>query len=169
MKRFLPLLTSVLCVSVALAEPPGPPARQAGSGASELISEQILIPLERAESKRSRFSRAAPVALERRVRVLDTFALADGHGKSFVRFAIDERRFAGKQGRWRRDSIEGCAYPNERQVFVRRGDRYLPARSLFGDNPQERPGACRAAPDDGDAVGSARPVHTGPSAPAARS
>jgi hypothetical protein len=150
MKRLLPLVVSVLCVSSALAEPPA--AAPAGA-AAELVNALLLVPLQRAEAKRSRFSRAAPVALERRVRVLDGAVVADVHGKSFVRFAIDERRFGREEGAWRRESVSGCAYLNEREVFVRRGDKYLPARSLLGKDAKERPGACRAA--GGEAIGSA--------------
>jgi hypothetical protein len=161
MKRLLPLLASVLCVSVAFAEPPAASSAHTAA-ASELVNAQLLLPLQRAEAKRSRFSRAAPVALERRVRLLDAAAVADVHGKPFVRFAIDERRFGREEGAWRKDSVLGCAYPNEREVFVRRGDKYLPARSLLGKDAKERPGACRAA--SGEAIGRAVPASGPPRA-----
>ena len=144
MKRLLPLLASVLCVSVALAEPPA--AAPAKTAASELVNAQVLVPLQRSEAKRSRFSRAAPVPVQRRVRVIDPTALTDSRGKDFVRFAIDERRAFGERGTWHEDSVVGCAYVNEQQVFVRRGAAYLPARSLLGKDDKEQPGVCLPAP-----------------------
>jgi hypothetical protein len=143
MKRSLSVLALMLCASAALAEPPADDAQRA---ASELVNKQLLAPLQKAESRRSRFSRAAPVAVERRVRVLDRVALTDARGRQFVRFAIDERRLRGKQSPWAQASVVGCAYPGEREVFVRRGKGYLPARSLLGADEQERADVCRAAP-----------------------
>jgi hypothetical protein len=155
MKSSLPLLISMLCTSVALAEPPAPPATKTQSAAAELVNAQLLVPLKKVESKRSRFSRAAPVAVQRRVRVLDAVALTDTRGKSFVRFAIDERRSLNEQAPWRRDSVLGCAYLNERELFVRRGEAYLPAQSMLGKEEKERADVCRAAPEGSAQIASA--------------
>jgi hypothetical protein len=159
MKRLLPLLAWMLCVSAAFAEPGAPLDTKRATSA--LVEEQLLLPLKKAEAKRSRFSRAAPVTLERRLRVLDAAALTDARGKAFVRFAIDERRFAD-QGAWTKDSVLGCAYLNEQEVFVRRGRGYLPARSMLGKEAEERPGACQAVPASGAAVGRAQPFPASP-------
>jgi hypothetical protein len=155
MKSWLPLLSSMLCVSVALAEPPAPPATKSQSAAAELVHAQLLTPLKKAEAKRSRFSRAAPVAVQRRVRVLDAVALTDTRGKAFVRFAIDERRSRNEQSPWRKDSVVGCAYLTERALFVRRGEAYVPAESLLGKDDEARPDVCRAAPQDSAQIASA--------------
>lgn len=144
MKRWLPLLSSMLCVSVALAEPPAP-ASATQRAVARLVDEQLVMPLKKVEAKRSRFSRAAPVAVQRRVRVLDAVALTDVRGKAFVRFAIDERRSWNEQAPWRKDSVVGCAYLGERELFVRRGQAYLPAGSMLGEDGKEQPDACRAA------------------------
>ena len=140
--RTLPLLVSMLCASVAFAEPPA----SSPSAVTELVDKQLLAPLKKAESRRSRFSRAAPVAVERRLRLLDAVALTDRHGKAFFRFAIDERRAFDEAGQWEKDRISGCAYPGERTVFVQHGAAYVPARNRLGGAEKADPYACRAAP-----------------------
>jgi hypothetical protein len=156
MKSSFPLLVSMLCASVAFAEPPAPPSPQAQSAVEELVNAQLLLPLKRAESKRSRFSRAAPVPVQRRVRVLDALASTDMRGKEFVRFAIDERRSFDEHGPWRKESVVGCAYLSEQQVFVQRGEAFLPARSMLGKDDKARPGVCRPAPAGAGQIVSAR-------------
>jgi hypothetical protein len=147
MKNPLPFLVLMLCTSVALAEPPAPPANETQNAATELVNKQFLTPLKKAESKRKRFSRAAPAPVQRRVRVLDTEAQADVRGKKFVRFAIDLRRTWDEQGSWEEDSVVGCAYPDEREVFVQHGEAYLSARSTLGaEDKQGRADVCRVAP-----------------------
>lgn len=150
--KSLPFLISFLFTSAAFAEPP---STQPQSAVSELVTKQLLAPLKKAESRRSRFSRAAPVAVERRVRVLDTVALTDRNGREFLRFAIDERRPWDAPGAWAMDSVVGCAYPSERAVFVRRGEAYRPARSMLGHEDTTQPDACRAAPKDGSQIATA--------------
>lgn len=145
MKRSLSCLISMFCASVALAEPPAP-AAATRSAVSELVDAQLLAPLRKVESKRSRFSRAAPVVVQRRVRVLDAAALIDARGKAFIRFAIDERRSRSEHGPWSKGSVVGCAYLNERELFVRRGPAYVPANMLLGEDAAARADVCRAAP-----------------------
>jgi hypothetical protein len=161
MKSSLAFLISMLCINLALAEPPASPSTKTQTAASELVHKELLAPLKKVESKRSRFSRAAPVQVQRRVRVLDAEALTDVRGKQFVRFAIDERRpWSGHS--WQQDSVFGCAYLDEREVFVRRGQAYLPARSMLGDDEEERADVCRAAPESAAQVSSTalRPTTT---------
>jgi hypothetical protein len=134
----------MLCASAALAEPPAATPTKTQDDASELVDNQLVAPLKKGERKRSRFSRAAPVAVQRRVRVLDRELLTDLRGKQFVRFAIDERRSRNDKGAWQGDSIVGCAYPGEAEVFVRDGDVYRDASSLLGKDKQEQAGVCRA-------------------------
>jgi hypothetical protein len=76
---------------LALAEPPAVPPTVAQKAAAALVRRMLIEPLKKSESRRSRFSRAAPVAVERRVRVLDARAQTDAHGRSFVRCAVDAR------------------------------------------------------------------------------
>lgn len=148
MEKPLLFLLLTLCASAAFAEPPAPtPA--AASAAEALATEQVIKPLSKAQAKRSRFSRAAPVPVERRVRVLDTAAEKDVHGREFLRFAIDVRRAFDEHDEWQKDSILGCAYPKERKVFVQRGDGYYPAKSVLGASARKAPGACTSAPKSG--------------------
>lgn len=157
MKSSLLFLVLTLCASVSLAEPPVAPANKVQDAAAALVNKQLVAPLKRAEGKRNRFSRAAPVAVLRRVRVLDAVASRDLRGAEFVRFAIDVRRGWDEQGVWQKDSLIGCAYLNEREVFVQRGAAYMPARSLLGEQYEERPGVCRAAPEGVVQVAKAAP------------
>jgi hypothetical protein len=139
MNKLLPALTLTLCASVALAEPPAPRAAEA------LVEQKVVAPLAKAEAKRSRFSRAAPVPVQRRVRMLDTVAVTDARGQAFVRFAVDVRRFGLDEDAWQSDTIVGCAYPQQRKVFVEREGAYYPASSLLDGEGREQPGACRPA------------------------
>jgi hypothetical protein len=111
------------------------------------VNKQLVLPLKKAESRRSRFSRAAPVPVQRRVRVLDTAAHTDSRGKEFVRFAIDERRAWDEKSPWEKDSVTGCAYLQEHEVFVQHGEAFVPATSLLGRDAKERPGVCHAVAD----------------------
>jgi hypothetical protein len=144
MKSSLLFLGLVLCTHAALAEPPPPPPSELWTEVEQLVNKQLVTPLNKAQSKRSRFSRAAPVPVQRRVRVLDTVALTDTSGREFVRFAIDERRSFDEQAAWDEDSVIGCAYVHEREVFVQHGRAYRAANSLLGKDAKERAGVCRA-------------------------
>lgn len=144
MKSWLPFVLSMLCVSVALAEPSAPPASPTQKAVAELVNKELLAPMKKVESKRKRFSRAMPVPVERRVRVLDTEPSTDARGKEFVRFAVDERHSWHEEGKWTADRMVGCAYPSEGEVFVRQGETYTPARSMLGKSGGKRSDVCQA-------------------------
>jgi hypothetical protein len=144
MKRLLPFLVLTLCTSLAFAEPPAPAAK-VDHPAANLVNKKLVKPLQKAQAKRSRFSRSRPMPARRRVRVTDGQAQTDSRGKKFVRFAVDERRGWSKAHEWRENRIVGCAYVHEGQVFVLRGDDFLPAKSLLGKRAKPRAQVCRAA------------------------
>ena len=144
MKSWLPFVVSMLCVSVALAEPPAPPAKPTDKRVAELVNKELVAPMKKVEGKRKRFSRAAPVPVERRVRVLESEPTTDARGKQFVRFAIDERHSWHEDGQWTRDRMVGCAYPSEGEVFVQSGETYTPARSMLGKRGEARGDVCQA-------------------------
>ena len=142
-KHWSPFLLSMVCASVAFAEPPGASRADVQKTAAALVKKKLIEPIKKAESHRSRFSRGAPVAVERRVRVLDAQLLTDAHGRGFVRFAIDVR-FPGE---WITDAAIGCAYLADGTVFVRlQGQNdYRPAAALLGDDVKAPPEVCRSA------------------------
>jgi hypothetical protein len=152
-KSSLACLALTLCASAALAEPPTP-AADTQQAASALVKAQVVQPLQKAESRRKAFSRVMPVAVERRVRVLDAVALTDARGASFVRFAVDVRRGWVEDSPWETEALLGCAYPETEQVFVQRGSRYFAAASLVGKATKPVPDVCRAAPSAGTQVAS---------------
>jgi hypothetical protein len=143
MKNGLVVLALTLCASAVHAEPPSPKAEDAAVRA--LVQDKVLTPLKKVETKRSKFSRARPVPMERRVRVPSAQRELDTRGKEFVRFAIDERPGWDDQGAWQEGRVVGCVYLGERKVFVRQGDGYVPAAALLGDDVSARPGVCQSA------------------------
>ncbi len=146
MKSWLPFLASMLCVSVALADSlPAPLPDGAGKAVSELIDKQLVAPLAKREGKRSKFSRAAPPPVVRRVRVEETL-LADVHGDRFVRFSIDKRYVGADEDDWNEDSVVGCVYPDQRKVFIESDGSYLPARVMLGQDVQAQPDVCVPIP-----------------------
>lgn len=145
MKSSLPFLVLTLWASLSLAEPPVAPASKTQDAAAALVDKQLVAPLKKAESRRSRFSRAAPTPVQRRVRVLDSVALTDSRGQEFVRFAIDVRRGWNDKGQWQHDSVVGCAYLKAAEVYVQHGAAYLHARSMLGKDRKEHAAVCRAA------------------------
>lgn len=145
MKTWVPLLSALLYVSVALAEPPAPSSNPTQEAASALVKKQVLQPLQRAESKRSRFSRAGLPPRARRVRVTDEVAVSDAHGNRFVRFSVDERLAWDEDGAWNEDAIVGCAYPEEKKVYVKREEAYVPASVLLGRDEKTQSGVCETA------------------------
>jgi hypothetical protein len=159
MKNWLLCLLSMLCASAALAEPPAPPGAPSSTvsktqeAASALVKKRLLQPLAKAQAKRSRFSRSAPVPAQRRVRVLDTTAQADVHGKHFVRFAVDERW--DEESAWEKDVFLGCAYLDQQEVFVKQSEDYVPASSALGKGGRARANVCRAAPQNAGELASA--------------
>jgi hypothetical protein len=149
MKKLPVCLTLMLCASAALAEPPAP----SRGATAALVEQKILAPLRKIEAKRSRFSRAAPVPVERRVRMLDPVALTDARGRAFVRFAIDLRRSFDEAAPWQSDAVLGCAYPGEGEVFVQRDGAFFPASIVLGKEAGERPGVCRPAQEPARGTG----------------
>ena len=146
MKSWLPFVLSMLCASVAFAEPPAPPATPTQTAVTEMVDKQLLAPMKKAEGKRKRFSRAAPVPTARRVRVLDNEALTDARGKTFVRFAVDVRYGFNEKGEWN-EHMQGCAYPSEGEVYVKNGDEreFVPARAMLGKDTKRRTDVCTAS------------------------
>ena len=163
MKASLPFLASILCTSVALAESPpvqvpapnqapapapaeaeahkpADTAKPSADAAKALVEKKVVAPLQKAESRRSKFSRAMPVPVTRRVRVIDTTPQVDARGAEFVRFAVDERRRD-----WVADRVQGCVYVKTGKVFVQRGDDFKAPRVLRGKKARAQPVVCRAA------------------------
>lgn len=143
MKKSLALITLTLCANVAQAEPPTTDQRDAAVIA--LVNEKVVSARERADAKRKKFSRAAPVPVQRRVRVLSPTAETDTRGKEFVRFAIDERPAFPDMEDWHEGRVVGCVYLETRKVFVQQGTDYIPARGRKTTDASPDPHACRSA------------------------
>jgi hypothetical protein len=107
------------------------------------VEDGLVKPLAEHESRASRFSRARPVARERRVRVTQTTATLDKTGRSFVAFAVDVK-FGG--GEWQENDVVGCAYTKSGDLFVKRGDAYRPVSVLLGKKVDPVAGVCQAGP-----------------------
>jgi hypothetical protein len=105
------------------------------------VREHLVKPL--AERESHSFSRVRPPPHERRVRALQTSAVRDAKGRTFLPFAIDVR-FGG--GEWREGDIVGCAYVGSGELYVKRGDDYRPATFLLGKASDPVVGVCEAAP-----------------------
>ena len=142
MKHWLTFLAWTLCTSSALADPPAVPATDSQNAAA-LVQRKLIEPLKKSESRRSRFSRGAPVAVERRLRVIDAQVQTDAHGRSFVRFAVDAR-YPGEQRSWSESALTGCAYPADGRVFVQAGSQYVPASAILGEDAAPVSDVCRA-------------------------
>jgi hypothetical protein len=100
-----------------------------------MIKTQLLRPLDAKDNERSKFSRARVPATARRLRVLDSTPMVDAAGKTFVRFAVDEKYgwFAKDDATaWRANQITGCAYLEANEVFVERGGKIHPAAARLG-------------------------------------
>jgi hypothetical protein len=145
MKKRLLVLLSMLCTSVALAEPPADAKLE--QAASALVNKQIVQKLKAAEAKRSKFSRAGAPPKARRVRVLDTVAQTDARGKQFVRFAIDAHYRGADDDEWEEDVFVGCAYVDQKTVFVKLDEDYLPASSALIGGGEPQADVCRPAPE----------------------
>ena len=116
-----------------------------------LIQDKLLAPLAASERARSRYSRAAPPAAERRMRLLDAEPVTDAKGNAFFGFAVDARHGLrrGPGTRWQENAITGCVYPRSGVVYVRYGDAYRAAGVLLGR--KTAPAAshvCRAVPTE---------------------
>ena len=106
------------------------------------VEDGLLKPLAEFENNASRFSRVRPLPRERRVRVTQATSTLDNAGRPFVTFAVDVR-FKGEE--WRENDVVGCAYAKSGELFVKRGDAYRPAASLFGKRAEPVAGVCQAA------------------------
>jgi hypothetical protein len=142
MKHALTLSLLMLCASVALAEPPAITPQKVNA----LVQELLIKPLTKVESKRRRFSRAAPPPVSRQVRVTDSVAQVDARGQYFVRFAVDEKQDWDEEASWERDRFVGCVYPLARALYVRRGSDYVPAENTRGQHQAPVSDVCRPAP-----------------------
>jgi len=108
---------------------------------SQLVKAALLKPLAQRENERGRFSRVAMPPTARYVRVLEGGPEKDPQGRTFVRFAVDEKRST----RWARNSIVGCAYPDEGAVFIRRGEKVQSAARYLGQRGPATTSECTAA------------------------
>ncbi len=104
------------------------------------VEDGLVKPLADLESHR--FSRSRPPPRERRVRVLQTTAMLDKSGRSFVSFA-ENVRFGAE---WHENDIVGCAYTRSGDLYVKKGDAYRRASFLLGKNDEPVVGVCEAAP-----------------------
>jgi hypothetical protein len=120
-------------------------ALRASETPESVVQKKLLTPLASREEARSRYSRAAPVAADRRVRTLDRAPITDAKGGAFVGFTVDARYGFG-EGSWRANVIRGCVYPETGEVFVRYGDSFRAASVLLGKvTPKAEDHVCRAA------------------------
>ena len=134
MPQCLALLALLLASALRASETP-----------QSLVKDKLLTPLAAREAARSRYSRAAPPAAERRLRMLDAKPIADTRGAAYVGFAVDARYGLGA-GRWQVGVITGCVYPESGEVYVRYGDSFRAAGVLLGKKTPPAAGhVCRAA------------------------
>jgi hypothetical protein len=115
------------------------------ASARSVIQAKLLEPLHKKEEDRSRFSRAVTPPHARRIRILDTAPRADGQGRPFLSFAVDETRSFGEADEtdWFKDAIMGCIYPETGEVMVRRGEVYYAASIMLGrPTPTARNDVC---------------------------
>jgi hypothetical protein len=111
------------------------------SDVSQLVKKALLKPLAERENHRSRFSRVAMPPAARQVRVLEGRPEKDSQGRTFVRFAVDEKRFKG----WAQNAIVGCAYPDEGTVFIQHGESVQSAAQYLGEEGPAATTECTAA------------------------
>jgi len=111
------------------------------SDVSQLVKKALLKPLAQHENQRSRFSRVAMPPAARQVRVLEGGPKKDPQGRTFIRFAVDEKRFKG----WSQNAIVGCAYPDEGAVFIQRGETVQSAAQYLGEEGPATTTECTAA------------------------
>jgi hypothetical protein len=133
--------------NTAFAEPPAPIPSATREAASALVNKEIVQRLKKSDTKRSKFSRAAPPPRARRVRVIDSVARVDVHGKQFVRFAIDVHHRFAEDDEWAIDAFLGCVYVEDKKVFLSQGSDYLPASSAIDGEGDPQPDVCRSAPE----------------------
>jgi hypothetical protein len=110
--------------------------------AQRRVDEGIVKQLAEKNARRSKFSRAEPIPVQRRARVTQAATSVDKRGREFLTFAIDIR-FGDK---WRENDVVGCVYRPTGDLFVKVGDEYRPAAYLLGRNVAPVAGVCEAAP-----------------------
>jgi hypothetical protein len=134
---------SVLALAAENTRDSASPSAGPGSEAevSQLVEAAVLKPLAQREDARSRYSRVRMPPAARQVRVLDGRPEKDSQGRTFVRFAVDEKRFA----EWKRSAMVGCAYPDDRAVFIKRGERVESAATYLGKGGPRATTECTAA------------------------
>jgi hypothetical protein len=110
---------------------------------SKLVESKVLASMKTSK-KTSRFSRKAPVATARRVRVQDATEKVDARGDRFVEFTIQDRLRAGSA--WQ-DEMTGCAYLVGQRVYVLRNEAYYDGATI-GSKREATPVevVCRAVP-----------------------
>ena len=140
MKR-LALFATLFFAQTTFAEQPEKPAAPENKTASALVQTALVEPLAAKERQRSKFSRAAMPAQERRVRILDEQPRKDAQGAAFVRFAVDARHgvLDDSDAGWNLAAITGCAYVERGEVFVKKGDQFRAAAFLLGKNVKAAP------------------------------
>lgn len=108
--------------------------------AKQRVREGLVVPLTQQESGRSKFSRGAQPAQERRVRVLQATLAKDSNGRAFASYEIDARY--GED--WESAYVVGCVYRQTGKIYVKRGDEYVPAEYLLGKDVEAVAGVCEA-------------------------
>ena len=106
------------------------------------VETGLVKKLAEREKENSRFSRARPAPIERRVRITNPAMSTDKSGRSFFPFAIDIR-FGSD---WTESDVVGCVYTSKGDIFVKRGEEYRPGTFLLGKNVDAVTGVCEAAP-----------------------
>jgi len=150
MKKCSILLALSAVVTLTAAETSlllaGTPDSLATSAKTE-VQTKLLDPLQKRDSTRSRFSRASPPPMSRRIRILDSSAKTDAKGHSFVAFAIDESYGmpSNEESAWTKNTITGCVYPDTGDVLVKRGEAYFDPSMLVGAKTAAAPAeVCQA-------------------------
>jgi hypothetical protein len=129
-------LVLTLVPSFAKADEPPPAAK-----VQARVEEGLLKPLAEQEKSRSRFSRARMPPRERRARVTQVTPTRDPSGRQFMAFALDVKY--GSE--WRENDVVGCAYLDNRDLFVKLGSEYRPSAVLLGQAGDAVQGVCVAA------------------------
>lgn len=151
----LAITLSLLFSLTSLANEPAapstspPPTTMTTTTAAEaealaIVNKALLRPLRERDGRSTMMSRARVSPMERRARMTDTAPRLDDKGDAFFAFAFDERhgRFDdvdAVDGRWQKDTIVGCVYPATEKLYIKRGDRYVPASTLLGKKPVKVP------------------------------
>ncbi len=120
--------------------------------AKSIVEEQLLKPLAVRDDTRSRFSRARPAPVVRRLRLVNPELLQDSQGEAFMTFAVDAQHGWGpkdNEAKWQKDALVGCVYPDSGAVYIRRGDSFRPAAFLLGKKlPVAAEHICREQPGE---------------------